>query len=416
MIQLNPKIMQINGFDENCLWMVCKMIDIMKKYKVNKFKNSTLQKYTNWGKNKVIQITDKLEELKIISKNTTTKNYGGQGANSYRILTGFIGWTENMKDQEFEITDEEKDDKVSVSQNQTPLENDNFFVLKPNTAVSQNQTPIKQLLPISLNTSYLPKTETDEKTSLLEYFQKFELSEDLSSLIQMNHKLTPSEIQELFLIFKSESKYLENPPSNSQKTFLNWVQIKVIQKAETNAKLREIQERENRKLEIENELQTKIAQTKLAKYQTASANNPVKNNSNSYQKSYQSSYDVIEVNPRDFKSKKEMYIFEKELESENKIYKTLPISVTTERIWQENLEDTQKVFNTEQKKTELENTQNNSENSSETKFEPKEKVLETRTPMEIMMEAMKKANPNLAKQIENGSQNTFFKIAQKLTN
>lgn len=65
---------------------------------------------------------------------------------------------------------------------------------------------------------------------------------------------------------------------------------------------------------------------------------------------------------------------------------------------------------------EQENTQNNSKSQSETKFEPKEKALETRTPKEIMLESIKKTNPNLAKQIENGSQNTFFKIAQKLTN
>jgi hypothetical protein len=149
MIQLDLKITQIEGFNEKHLWMMIKIVDIMKRYRKTKFKIDTLMKWTNWGRSKVIETGKELRMMGLITIENTTKQYGGQGANQYKITTGFISYLENMKGELFDLSDE-----MTVSENQPPLENSQpdqpldvvgNGVRKSTTAVSENQPPIKPI-------------------------------------------------------------------------------------------------------------------------------------------------------------------------------------------------------------------------------------------------------------------------------
>jgi hypothetical protein len=149
MIQLDLKITQIEGFNEKHLWMMIKIVDIMKRYKKTKFKIDTLMKWTDWGRNKVIEVGKELRMMGLITIENTTKQYGGQGANQYKITTGFISYLENMEGELFDLADE-----MTVSENQPPLENNQADqpldvvgngVRKSTTAVSENQPPIKPI-------------------------------------------------------------------------------------------------------------------------------------------------------------------------------------------------------------------------------------------------------------------------------
>jgi hypothetical protein len=200
MLKINPKIFQIEELNQNDFWLIAKVALIMKTYKKNKFRTQTLQKYTGFGRSKIIGITDKLHNLKILQKTRTTKKYGGFGTNEYRILTNFISWesVENFEDQVFEIEDDfepnnnQKTD-LNLNQNQHNLtssgnqttafeakkrveqENqllcvdkispneESIDVLKSDDALSENRITNKTILiPYSLNYSYSTKEKNLE--------------------------------------------------------------------------------------------------------------------------------------------------------------------------------------------------------------------------------------------------------------
>jgi hypothetical protein len=133
----------------------------------------------------------------------------------------------------------------------------------------------------------------------------------------------------------------------------------------------------NKKLEIEDEINSR---RKTAYEQ--------KTSQNSSQNTTTNQFNQIEVDPDDFQTQNDFAKFTQKLDAEGKNYKVLRINFTRQRIWDE----------ANEKPTEASQPQKS----------------EAKTPMEILMESMRKANPKLAEQMERGGQNPFIKIAQKL--
>jgi len=200
MIQIDPKITQIQGFDENCLWLMMKMVQIMKTYKKNRFKIATLCKYTNWSRAKVIKITKLLEDLNLISVENNTKAYGGKGANSYKITTNFLYYVGNMEGEEFIVENDEDESETALKANKTSMstiytsvvdeaENQSLDVAgsdvqKTDIAMAKNQPSIKV---VNSNSHKAPTTSVrelvenilqDENLPYKQSLERLNLSED----------------------------------------------------------------------------------------------------------------------------------------------------------------------------------------------------------------------------------------------
>jgi hypothetical protein len=134
----------------------------------------------------------------------------------------------------------------------------------------------------------------------------------------------------------------------------------------------------NKKLEIEDEINSR---RKTAYEQKASQNS-----------SQITTTSQIEVDPNDFQTQNDFAKFTQKLDAEGKSYKVLRINFTRQRIWDEATEANEKA----------------------PVATPAPQKSEAKTPMEIMMEAMKKSNPQLAQQMERGAKNPSINIAQKL--
>ena len=134
----------------------------------------------------------------------------------------------------------------------------------------------------------------------------------------------------------------------------------------------------NKKLEIEDEINSR---RKTAYEQKASQNS-----------SQITTTSQIEVDPNDFQTQNDFAKFTQKLDAEGKSYKVLRINFTRQRIWDEATEANEKA----------------------PVATPAPQKSGAKTPMEIMMEAMKKANPQLAQQMERGAKNPSINIAQKL--
>ena len=134
----------------------------------------------------------------------------------------------------------------------------------------------------------------------------------------------------------------------------------------------------NKKLEIEDEINSR---RKTAYEQKASQNS-----------SQITTTSQIEVDPNDFQTQNDFAKFTQKLDAEGKSYKVLRINFTRQRIWDEATEANEKA----------------------PVATPAPQKSGAKTPMEIMMEAMKKSNPQLAQQMERGAKNPSINIAQKL--
>jgi Tfp pilus assembly protein FimT len=130
----------------------------------------------------------------------------------------------------------------------------------------------------------------------------------------------------------------------------------------------------NKKLEIEDEINSR---RKTAYEQKTSQNSSQNTTTNQ-----------IEVDPDDFQTQNDFAKFTQKLDAEGKSYKVLRINFTRQRIWDEATE--KPTVATQPQKS------------------------EAKSPMEILMESMRKTNPKLAGQMERGAKNPFVNIAQKL--
>jgi hypothetical protein len=168
-ITIDTRILHTPGFNENHNWVFTKLGQYLGAYEDRFPSIAKLQKWTGWGKNKVIKVTDELNEMGLILKTVRYRKSGGNSSNEYKINTKLVRYVVETCYDGVTFTGEEEDQNPepqtsipAVSQNQTPQhivseklpETPNVLldgVPKSNTAVSQNQTLILSNN-ISLNT------------------------------------------------------------------------------------------------------------------------------------------------------------------------------------------------------------------------------------------------------------------------
>lgn len=213
-LKINEKLFQIKALDERCLWMISQMVIIMKTFKRTKFKRSTIAKHTGWDVKKVDTVAKKLVDLKILEISHTIKQYGGQGANEYKITTGFISWISetNLEEKKFEIVEDDENmvtlnpEEITLSENwDTDIESQKSYPKIGDRGIPKIGEPISysKSIPYSLNTT---TTTTAATANLIEKdFLKMDLKTQIFTLKNevVNHPLFST-------IQKKYEKFLNN--------------------------------------------------------------------------------------------------------------------------------------------------------------------------------------------------------------
>ena len=165
--------------NENHIWFLSKLALYLGQYDSMIPRNATLQKWTGWGKNKVIKVCDELVEMGYLKVDQRFRKSGGCTSNSYQIVTKQIKITseQTFEGENIEITDEDpksatleipKQPTLDVVPSEQP-ETPNVLpiaVPKSNGAPSQNQTQLD-----SNNISFITPLENSKNLTFGEELQ-----------------------------------------------------------------------------------------------------------------------------------------------------------------------------------------------------------------------------------------------------
>jgi len=190
--------------------------------------------------------------------NYTETTMKDQAINWNRRL--FVGTTNKLETLFFDDRDEY----------QVPILNEIGGGLKSRTVADEksDNTNMNNLLPINIQNA--------EDNPL----QNFVLNEEYRGLAERNYNLTQDEIDLVLIQFKNDPKYKLNPPTNPDKTFLNWLKNEYLDKTKREYQLQKAREIQDKLAESKTELIQKVHNQKLEKinnYQNKESEKPKAN-------------------------------------------------------------------------------------------------------------------------------------------